>query len=156
MSICIYSYIYVIHCIWLYLFLFKLTNDISLSSFFFFLFFCRSPGSSIRIVDSSSKSNYTVQFRKGTKGPKLLFGGYSYFRNNGNAGRTYWLCSRNRYQKCKARLITKATTRELIVKNQIHNHEPDPDVDSADEQILYFDQVIGYLNDCGSTGKEKD
>lgn len=95
------------------------------------------------------KNELSVQFRKGTKGPKLMFGGYSYFRNNGNADRTYWLCSRNRYQKCKARVITKSTTRELIIKNQLHNHEPEPTttIESHEEQILLFDQVISYLND---------
>lgn len=107
-------------------------------------------------MDSDAKNEYSVQFRKGTKGPKLVFGGYSYFRNNGNAGRTYWLCSRNRYQKCKARLITKSNTRELVVKNQIHNHPPDPDgVDTLVEEVLCFDQVIGYLKEIGS-GKDKD
>lgn len=113
-------------------------------------------GSTIQIVDSGAKNDYQVQFRKGTKGPKLMFGGYSYFRNNGNASRTYWLCSRNRYQKCKARLITKSTTRELIIKNQVHNHQPDPEsIETLDEQILCFDQVIGYLNEFG-TNKDKD
>lgn len=88
----------------------------------------------------------------------MLFNRYSYFRNNGNSDRTYWLCSRNRYQKCKARLITKASTREVFIKNQEHNHEPDPDYEVVtDDQILYFDDIVGYLNECAGTFKtEKD
>lgn len=62
---------------------------------------------------------------KGTKGkPKLLMGGYEYFRNNSRGSKTYWLCARNRYLRCSARIITCSTTGELVVKNQLHNHSP--------------------------------
>lgn len=90
-------------------------------------------------------STYNLQFRKGTKGPKLILDGFSYFRNNSNSERTYWLCSRNRYHKCKSRLITSNTTKELIIKNQNHNHGPDSQNDNS--EILTFDEVMGFLND---------
>lgn len=69
--------------------------------------------------------------------------------------RTYWLCSRNRYQKCKARLITKASTREVFIKNQEHNHQPDAEFEVVpDDQILYFDDIISPLNECTSNFKD--
>ncbi|KAH8250270.1 hypothetical protein KR026_009771 [Drosophila bipectinata] len=67
---------------------------------------------------------------RGTKGkPKLLMGGYEYFRNNARGTKTYWLCARNRYLRCAARIITCSATGELIIKNQQHNHDA---VDKAD------------------------
>uniref|UniRef100_A0A2M4B0D9 FLYWCH-type domain-containing protein n=1 Tax=Anopheles triannulatus TaxID=58253 RepID=A0A2M4B0D9_9DIPT len=61
----------------------------------------------------------------GTKGrPKLVMGGYAFFRNNSARNKTYWLCSRNRTIKCKARIITLDGSAGMILKNQIHNHPP--------------------------------
>lgn len=93
------------------------------------------------------KTSLAVQFCRGIKGPKLLLGGFSYFRNNGNGDRTYWLCSRNRYNKCNARLITKTSTREVMIKNQTHNHGTDPeDIRClAQTEKLSFDSVMNYL-----------
>lgn len=93
------------------------------------------------------KSELAVQFCRGIKGPKLLLGGFSYFRNNGNGDRTYWLCSKNRYHKCNARLITKTSSREVIIKNQEHNHGTDPeDLRSLIQgEKLSFDSVMNYL-----------
>jgi len=62
---------------------------------------------------------------KGTKGkPKLLMDGFEYFRNNSRGSKTYWLCARNRYLRCAARVITCSSTGGLVVKNQQHNHSP--------------------------------
>lgn len=88
-----------------------------------------------------------MHFRKGSKGPKLILGGYSYFKNNGNPNRTYWLCSRNRYGKCRARLITMNQTRQVIIKNQEHNHEPESTGDYLNLEIISFDTVLKTLND---------
>lgn len=66
-----------------------------------------------------------MAFYKGVKGPKLVLNGFSYFRNNAVQDRTYWLCSKNRSIKCKARLITLSKTNEVIIKNQRHNHSED-------------------------------
>ncbi|KAH8360058.1 hypothetical protein KR093_010419, partial [Drosophila rubida] len=66
-----------------------------------------------------------IMIVKGTKGkPKLLMGGFEYFRNNSRGSKTYWLCARNRYMRCSARIITCSSTGELVVKNQLHNHSP--------------------------------
>lgn len=71
---------------------------------------------------------HRLRFVRGSKGkPKMLLNGYAYFRNNAYDDKTYWLCSRNRSLKCKARLITLHSKRELIVKNQRHNHSREPD-----------------------------
>ncbi|XP_041447586.1 uncharacterized protein LOC121403822 [Drosophila obscura] len=65
-----------------------------------------------------------IMIVKGTKGkPKLLMGGYEYYRNNSRGSKTYWLCARNRYLRCAARIITCSTTGELVIKNQQHNHD---------------------------------
>lgn len=82
-------------------------------------------------------SKTKVQFVKGSKGPKLILEGYSYFRNNCNSERTYWLCSQNRYRKCKARLITTNHTRTIIVKNQNHNHDRDLQLGTKEPPIPY-------------------
>uniref|UniRef100_A0A2M4CV37 FLYWCH-type domain-containing protein n=2 Tax=Anopheles darlingi TaxID=43151 RepID=A0A2M4CV37_ANODA len=61
----------------------------------------------------------------GTKGrPKLVMGGYAFFRNNCARNKTYWLCSKNRTIKCKARIITLDGSAGMILKNQNHNHPP--------------------------------
>lgn len=88
-----------------------------------------------------------LQFRKGTKGPKLILDGYSYFKNNGSPNRTYWLCSRNRYGKCKARIITMNLTREVIIKNQEHNHIPEPPGEIECLEEISFDTVMKIIND---------
>lgn len=89
-----------------------------------------------------------VHFRKGTKGPKLVLDGFSYFKNNGNPNRTYWLCSRNRYGKCKARIITMNSTREVIIKNQNHNHEPEPANEIESLDLMTFDMAMQFLKEC--------
>lgn len=97
----------------------------------------------LSILDQKFETSSGPRFFKGIKGPKLILNGYSYFRNNSNAERTYWLCSRNRYQKCKARLITLHASREVIIKNQNHNHEVEK---MNEEEELTFDTVLTYLN----------
>lgn len=69
---------------------------------------------------------FRLHFLPGTKGNlKMLYNGYAYLKNNARNEKTYWLCARNRKCKCRARLITLDGTRELLVKNQLHNHEPE-------------------------------
>lgn len=86
-----------------------------------------------------------IHFRKGIKGPKLILNGFSYFKNNSSNDRTYWLCSRNRYGRCKARIITMNDTREVLVKNTEHNHNRDPIKDINSLEILPMDEVLESL-----------
>lgn len=88
-----------------------------------------------------------MHFRKGTKGPKLILDGFSYFKNNGSADRTYWLCSRNRYGKCKARIITMNSSREVVIKNQNHNHSPEDPNEINALEVISFDTVVKLIND---------
>lgn len=88
-----------------------------------------------------------IHFRKGTKGPKLILDGFSYFKNNGTADRTYWLCSRNRYGKCKARIITMNNTREVVIKNQNHNHAPESPGEIETLEVISFSTVLKIIND---------
>lgn len=61
----------------------------------------------------------------GNKGrPKLIMGDYAYFRNNRKGSKIYWLCAKNRYNRCRARVITCSRSGELVIKNQQHNHGP--------------------------------
>uniref|UniRef100_A0A1B0GHA4 FLYWCH-type domain-containing protein n=1 Tax=Lutzomyia longipalpis TaxID=7200 RepID=A0A1B0GHA4_LUTLO len=94
----------------------------------------REAGSVHSLMTTDGKpETEEIHFARSMKGrPRLILKGYSYFRNNGNCERTYWLCSRNRYHKCKARVITSANYREIILKNQIHNHPPDPEINNRD------------------------
>lgn len=86
-----------------------------------------------------------IHFRKGIKGPKLILAGYSYFKNNGSRDRTYWLCSRNRYGRCKARIITMNQTCQVLIKNQSHNHDPDPAEEIENLDILPVKDVLDSL-----------
>uniref|UniRef100_A0A182Q414 FLYWCH-type domain-containing protein n=1 Tax=Anopheles farauti TaxID=69004 RepID=A0A182Q414_9DIPT len=66
-----------------------------------------------------------LRLETGSKGrPKLVMGGYSFFRNNSSNNKTYWLCSKNRLIKCRARIITFDGCSGMILKNQHHNHPP--------------------------------
>ena len=66
-----------------------------------------------------------ITITRGSKGkPKLILGGYVYFRNNVKGSKTYWLCGKNRCIRCKARIITCSVSGELVIKNQEHNHLP--------------------------------
>ncbi|KAM7359499.1 FLYWCH-type zinc finger-containing protein 1-like, partial [Cochliomyia hominivorax] len=66
-----------------------------------------------------------ITITRGSKGkPKLVLAGYAYFRNNVKGSKTYWLCAKNRCNRCKARIITCSLSGELVIKNQEHNHLP--------------------------------
>uniref|UniRef100_A0A182JNK7 FLYWCH-type domain-containing protein n=1 Tax=Anopheles christyi TaxID=43041 RepID=A0A182JNK7_9DIPT len=66
-----------------------------------------------------------LRLETGSKGrPKLIMGGYAFFRNNSSNNKTYWLCSKNRLMKCRARIITLDGCSGMILKNQVHNHPP--------------------------------
>lgn len=98
---------------------------------------------------------HLLRFVRGNKGnPKMLYNGYAYFKNNARDAKTYWLCARNRSQKCKARIITLDGSRELVLKNQWHNHEQEPVVPTAaahrmaavcdaDDTVVYTVAVAG-------------
>uniref|UniRef100_A0A182IYE6 FLYWCH-type domain-containing protein n=1 Tax=Anopheles atroparvus TaxID=41427 RepID=A0A182IYE6_ANOAO len=80
-------------------------------------------------ADFSSNMKYKcaldIRMETGSKGrPKLVLDGYSFFRNNSNNNKTYWLCSKNRTIKCRARIITIDECSGMILKNQTHNHPP--------------------------------
>lgn len=83
-----------------------------------------------------------LRFVRGSKGNlKMLLGGYAYFKNNCNTDRTYWLCSRNRKIKCGARIITRASTSEVMLKNQMHNHEPEYFGNGDEDDVMSFNVV---------------
>ncbi|CAD6994033.1 unnamed protein product [Ceratitis capitata] len=68
-----------------------------------------------------------LMITQGKKGkPKLLYAGFAYFRNNSKGPKTYWLCAKNRDNRCRARIITCSMTGELMIKNQNHNHPAPP------------------------------
>uniref|UniRef100_A0A1A9ZT85 FLYWCH-type domain-containing protein n=1 Tax=Glossina pallidipes TaxID=7398 RepID=A0A1A9ZT85_GLOPL len=75
-----------------------------------------------------------IMITRGSKGkPKLMLAGYAYFQNNRKGSKIYWLCAKNRYCRCKARIITCSLSGELMIKNQDHNHGPaDPDKYESD------------------------
>lgn len=66
----------------------------------------------------------TSLVRQQRTGGKLYLNGFSYMCNNITFDRTYWLCSKNRYGKCKARLVTTGVNNDVIVRSNLqHNHE---------------------------------
>lgn len=78
---------------------------------------------------SDKKIALNVTITTGSKGkPKLIFNGYSFFQNNNNQKATYWLCSRNRSLRCKARIVTK-NDGVYYITNDDHNHLPDTSID---------------------------
>uniref|UniRef100_A0A182Y4G0 FLYWCH-type domain-containing protein n=1 Tax=Anopheles stephensi TaxID=30069 RepID=A0A182Y4G0_ANOST len=67
-------------------------------------------------IDVEHKFALDLRLETGCKGrPKLIMGG-----NN----KTYWLCSKSRLLKCRARIITLDGCSGMILKNQLHNHPP--------------------------------
>uniref|UniRef100_A0A182MV77 FLYWCH-type domain-containing protein n=1 Tax=Anopheles culicifacies TaxID=139723 RepID=A0A182MV77_9DIPT len=76
-------------------------------------------------IDVEHKFALDLRLETGSKGrPKLIMGGYAFFRNNSNNNKTYWLCSKSRLLKCRARIITLDGCSGMILKNQVHNHPP--------------------------------
>lgn len=57
--------------------------------------------------------------------PKMMFEGFSYLQNCKTSNRVYWLCSKNRLQKCNARLVTTPELMLVKAKRKAHNHKPD-------------------------------
>lgn len=55
------------------------------------------------------------------------------------------MCSRNRYGRCKARIITTNDTREVLVKNKEHNHEREPIEEINGLEILPMEEVLTSL-----------
>jgi FLYWCH zinc finger domain len=95
------------------------------------LFVVSEPTLDYRTAQATLMSiiNKPIKIVPGYKGrPKLLIDGYVYFRNNERNGKTYWLCSKNRSIKCVSRLITKSS--EVTVKNNVHNHGREYDVNA--------------------------
>ncbi|XP_063705194.1 modifier of mdg4-like isoform X21 [Culicoides brevitarsis] len=85
-----------------------------------------------------------IKVINGSKGkPKLVHNGFSYFQNNSYLGNTYWLCSKNRSLKCKARIIQNQQNM-FFVKNSQHCHDRDsllvkcdpPEVEGTYEVML--------------------
>ncbi|XP_035900404.1 uncharacterized protein LOC118506821 [Anopheles stephensi] len=76
-------------------------------------------------IDVEHKFALDLRLETGCKGrPKLIMGGYAFFRNNSSNNKTYWLCSKSRLLKCRARIITLDGCSGMILKNQLHNHPP--------------------------------
>ncbi|XP_052889387.1 modifier of mdg4-like isoform X20 [Anopheles moucheti] len=76
-------------------------------------------------IDVEHKFALDLRLETGSKGrPKLIMGGYAFFRNNSSNNKTYWLCAKSRLLKCRARIITLDGCSGMILKNQIHNHPP--------------------------------
>lgn len=69
-----------------------------------------------------------LTFIRGIKGfPKIIFGGNGYYKHSTSrtcAKRTFWLCSKSRNKKCNARVWIDEKSREIMLKNQNHTHDP--------------------------------
>lgn len=59
--------------------------------------------------------------------PKIIYHGFSYCCAKIIKNRAYWVCSKEKSKKCKARLISDTYKGELMVKYNIHNHEMEYD-----------------------------
>lgn len=68
----------------------------------------------------------TPRILQSSKGkPKMIYQGHSYFQNGKTSSRVYWLCSKNRLQKCNARIITTPELMILKENKKAHNHGPE-------------------------------
>jgi hypothetical protein len=63
--------------------------------------------------------------------PKMIYEGHSYYQNCKTSNRIYWLCSKNRLQKCNARIITTPELRIVKAKKKAHNHPMDAKDETA-------------------------
>ncbi|XP_054726114.1 modifier of mdg4 isoform X4 [Anastrepha obliqua] len=65
----------------------------------------------------SLAKKFGLMITQGKKGkPKFLFAGYEYFRNNSKGPKTYWLCAKNRDNRCRARIITCSQTVFIVTE----------------------------------------
>lgn len=78
------------------------------------------------------------RFKIGTR--KIIYDRHEYGRHGGSRtnARTYWLC---RIRKCNARIIINEVTREVMPKNQKHNHEPPVPQSYGTDEVLLFKVV---------------
>lgn len=56
---------------------------------------------------------------------KLQMNGYYFHQNYQSKDSIYWLCSKSRNLKCKARVITSREFDKVQLKSQMHNHAPE-------------------------------
>lgn len=84
-------------------------------------------------------TQHRISYVTGQRGlPKLVYNGYSFVRNKGNATATYWRCSMLRSQRCPARIVTQVASNDVCVKRAIHTHGPDY------EEYALGGDVIGW------------
>lgn len=53
---------------------------------------------------------------------KLVLNGYTFISNKRINDKIYWNCSKVRQKKCKARIITKGSMDNVIIKHAAHSH----------------------------------
>lgn len=82
----------------------------------------------LELIGSLSFNGVPVDTFLGQRGkPQILFNGFTYCCAKLIRDRGYWVCSREKSRKCRARLISDSSTGLINVKKTEHTHEPEYD-----------------------------
>lgn len=82
----------------------------------------------LELIGNLSFNGVPVNSYVGQRGkPQILHSGFTYCCAKLIRDRGYWVCSREKSRKCRARLISDGRTGVLKVKRAEHTHEPDFD-----------------------------
>ncbi|XP_075153073.1 modifier of mdg4-like isoform X15 [Haematobia irritans] len=81
----------------------------------------------------------SIRYIRGQRGSrKMVCGGFSYICAKIKKGRKYWVCSKQRSKRCKARLITDLKEVEFFSRNICHNHNNDNGQSAPDTYDIQF------------------
>lgn len=58
---------------------------------------------------------------------KMVMRGYSFVRNKGKKGVSYYRCSNWKKHRCRSKFTVFTPSNEIVYKNLEHNHPPDCD-----------------------------
>lgn len=79
-----------------------------------------------------------VEMILGQRGkPQIIHNGYTYCCAKLIRGRGYWVCSKEKSRRCRARYISDKNSGIFYVKNPTHTH--DPEFDKQQMNILIDD-----------------
>lgn len=82
----------------------------------------------LELIDSLTLDGMPVKALLGQRGkPQILHDGFTYCCAKLIRDRGYWVCSKEKSRKCRARLISDSGRGTLKVKNSKHTHEPEYD-----------------------------
>lgn len=80
----------------------------------------------LELIGNLSMNGAPVKTKFGQRGKlQIMHDGYTYCCAKLIRDRGYWVCSKEKSRKCRARLISDNSTGSLKIKKSDHTHEPE-------------------------------